>query len=222
MALLNRNMADVSSNNGVVNVKAYAVADFCRMGVKATQGATYVDPRLASLANDCHENGVSVSFYHFCSPGEASLRQELNHFWRWVEPFVLPGDILHLDLERGLAAGEPKPTAAYLDGFHHGLKRISGKWEVPYMDLSYYEQLEASVRSEIDWYWIAAYGDIAPKLARGDTLWAWQHTDGQRGCQPHVAPGIGPCDMSFYLRRTALADRVRLSRGRRKLARSSR
>jgi lysozyme len=211
-----RHMADVSSNNRQYNAVEYRAAGHTRVAIKATEGATYVNPDLRNWADRSHAQGMAVSFYHFCRPESGDRVAEANHFWRQVKPLWLPGDALHLDLEVGLAELGVVKLANYHNMFCSYLLLASGHDSLTYMNENYYDILGENLFTTYNEFWIAAYGSQAPKLSKRHKLWAWQFTDGSVGPEPHAAAGVGECDLSRVNLRTVLADQVRLSRTRRR------
>lgn len=211
-----RHMADISSNNGSVNLEKYRAAGHTRIAIKATEGVDYVNPNHAPQAQVAHDQGMAVSHYHFCRPESHNVVAEAHHFWRHVRPYWLPGDALHCDLEVSLQDLGPKGLANYHNNFSSLLRQGAGHDTITYMNESYYNALASYLETQYREYWIAAYGRVRPSTIRRHKLWAWQFTDGNFGPAPHACAGIGECDISQVNVKTVTADFLRLGRTRRR------
>lgn len=201
-----RLVADISSNNARFDAKAYRAAGHCRITIKATQGANYVDPNYRLWVETAHSAGLCVGHYHFCAPETGERFTEQNHYLRTVKPYLRPGDLLHLDLERGLPLCERQELASYLKAFHDFMQNATKYPEFPYMDSYYYTEIRRYLSGGGWRFWIAAYGEDQPQLRSGDTLWGWQYSEGYGPREPVAAAGIGTCDMTLLNRRAAFSD----------------
>ncbi|MFI0167020.1 glycoside hydrolase family 25 protein [Streptomyces sp. NPDC017095] len=63
--------------------------------IKATEGRSYVNPRLAAQTKTARDAGLVVGFYHFLWPGH--LGDQADHFLRHAPD--RPGDLLAVDWE---------------------------------------------------------------------------------------------------------------------------
>lgn len=103
-------LADLSNNNPTVDFRRLARAGVRGVYLKATEGATFVDPTFAARRTQARAAGLAVGAYHFARPdtGDARLSDahaEARHFasvvgrlgWRDLRPA--------LDLE----IGRPEP-----------------------------------------------------------------------------------------------------------------
>src|SRR5881394_2960756 len=82
---------DISHHNSFLDVSAY---DFVFM--KATQGATFVDPTFLSRWGILADKGVVRGAYHFMSTAD-SAQAQIDHFVSVAH--IGPGDIVALDFE---------------------------------------------------------------------------------------------------------------------------
>lgn len=216
MFIPTRHMADVSSNNSIVNIPKYASAGHTRIAIKATEATGYVNPGHHVQAAIAHGHGLCVSHYHFCRPGVTAAVDEMRHFWDTVRSVWEPGDNLHIDLEVEIETLGQRDLAEWHNRYCANLYRISGVDCIPYMNEYYYGLMRDYLDAPKQRYWIAAYGSQSPRLKHGHELWAWQFTDGRVGPEPHFATGIGDCDLSLVNRGQVLADyRLSLRRRRR-------
>lgn len=185
---------DISSNNGVVNIGAYASAGHALISLKSSESVGYVNPLYAAQVHEAHRHGLAVLHYHFARPEHDRPDAEAEHFWSVVhDHFVRPGDYLFVDIE----TGSPSTYQAFLDAFCHRLQEISGTHPGAYTFLSAFSAQGLVIPSKR--WWIAAWGPSRPGswrwlLPRGQTLFAWQYTDGVVGGVPRSFAGIGTAD----------------------------
>jgi len=215
MRLPTRNCADIDYPYDNYNAAAYRSAGHTRIIMKATQGNGWVNPDLEKWAALSHRERLSVGFYHYAVPSANAVLVEVNHFLRYAQPLIRPGDILHLDLEEGLDVMGAHDLGTWASEFLLHLKNRTKQNPIPYMDESYYDALAGNIAVPGRQYWLAAYGDRAPRVRPRDVLWGWQFTNGEVGPFPHSATGIGRCDLSLLKRSQVLADTLRSLRRRR-------
>jgi GH25 family lysozyme M1 (1,4-beta-N-acetylmuramidase) len=186
-------MADVSSNNGAVDLRAYAAAGHAAIAIKASEGTGYVNPGHRAQADEAHRLGLTVVHYHFARPGRGQLHAELANFHRTYLAAWRNGDYVCLDLE----VTEGADVAWYARAFLGALKGY-GHPTILYTYRAFAGEHLQGVRA--DRWWIADYsGALSSEHA-----WAKQYTDGQEGPGPHHYAGIGNCDGSVLNVKTAL------------------
>jgi GH25 family lysozyme M1 (1,4-beta-N-acetylmuramidase) len=88
--------------------------DFCF--IKATQGTSYINPRMAQQASSARAQGMVVGFYHFLEKG--NINAQVDYFLAHAAP--ADGDLLAVDWETNPATST-YPTAAEKDT---ALKRV--------------------------------------------------------------------------------------------------
>lgn len=198
-------MADVSSNNGAINLAAYSQAGHAAIAVKATEGTGYTNPFHKRWCDEAHWHGLTVVHYHFARP-RGTTGAEVAHFrgaWRsaWRK-----GDFLALDLE----VNEGRDLAGYAAAFLHALEGF-GHPAVLYTYRAFRDEHLLGVHPKR--LWLADYSSPLSNEHR----WAKQYTDGANGPAPHHYAGIGDCDGSVLNVTTAaiLAAR-KLRTGRRR------
>lgn len=121
-------------------------ADFCF--VKATEGTSYINPRMSAQAAHARKAGLVVGFYHFVQPGDMKAQAAF-----FVEKAASkPGDILWLDWEH------PGVSCAQKDAFIREVQRLRGSTHRVglYCNTSYW-----TTRDTTSFYgdalWIAVY-----------------------------------------------------------------
>lgn len=97
---------DVSAFQGRVRWDRVHEAGYLHAAIKATEGHTFVDPRVADNAHHAREAGIRVSLYHYAHPSE-SPKREAKHFLEIAlgEKLVKHGDpapALDLEVAEGL------------------------------------------------------------------------------------------------------------------------
>lgn len=191
--------ADLSSNNGAnaFDAAAYAKAGHLIIGIKASEGDSYVNPYHSGWTSSAHTHHVAVLHYHFITGSGAIL--EARHFWNTVKPLWRDGDRLAGDFEQPALGKLGAGANEYLAIFDHELERLSGQQMIGY---TFRSALSSTLRVLSGKWWVASFGDAWPagrfrRLANG-SLWAWQFTDGKLGAAgPRGLTGInGRCDVS--------------------------
>lgn len=185
-----RYMADVSSNNGKIDIAAYSRAGHAVIAIKATQGDHYVNPFHLSQCQEAHRLGLTVVHYHYCSLG--NVGSEIRNFRNTYLKGWRKGDYCCFDLEvPGLRIG------TYAREILGTFFRKTGHPPILYTYKAYAEEHLKGLRVPGGRWWIAKYSNGAPTLPKGEVLWAWQYTDGQFGPEPHALAGIGHSDGSI-------------------------
>ncbi|WP_225837943.1 glycoside hydrolase family 25 protein [Streptomyces sp. NK08204] len=119
--------------------------------VKATEGRSYVNPRLSAQAKRGRDAGLVVGFYHFLWPGH--LSDQAQHFVRHAPEH--PGDLLAVDWET-TGAGTHASNADK-DLFIRTLKRLRPHNRVLlYTNREYWLNVDVTSYAG-DGLWIADY-----------------------------------------------------------------
>lgn len=168
-------IVDVSSNNhpngAAINWAAVARAGVTTALIKATEGATYVNPYYSSDRGNALAAGLDVLAYHYASFGNVDA--EVAHF------VAIAGQRYARILDI-----ETSTNVAWTREFFQGLG-LSSDQVCTYGSASSLGDIRAQVPSLC---WPAAYGQLYPG-------WGvmWQFTDAS------TIPGIaGPCDESSW------------------------
>lgn len=194
--------ADISSNNGgltAFNPTAYSKAGHLLIGIKATEGDSYVNPMHYAWTVGAHGAHVAVLHYHFVT-GKTTAAAEAAHFWANVKSsFDHRCDRLAIDFEGPAFTALGSRSAGYLSAFDAELHKLSGQWAIGY---TFRSALSSGLRVRSGKWWVASFGSTWPaakfrRLPDG-TMWAWQFTDGKLGAPgPRGLTGIaGTCDVS--------------------------
>ena len=195
-------MADVSSNNGEINIPAYSRAGHVIIAIKATQGDHYTNPYHKKQCDEAHEFGLTVLHYHFNE--EVGPSQEVAHFRSVYQKSWRNGDYTGFDFESGQSSNYVQRTID--DYYIHTLRQPS-----LYCDESDYWDKYSVVKIPGNRKWIANYSHQPPFKK-----WSWQYTDGKIGPQPHHYAGIGDSDGSVIALGPATALALRKIRTRRR------
>ena len=184
--------ADLSNNNPSFDAREYAKAGHLLIGLKATEGSTYVDKYHRRMTADAHEHDVAVAHYHFAQPNQGTPEAQARHFWRIVEPHFQHGDYVVLDLEVEHRHGAAV-ARAWARAFNRELRRVSGHRAVLYSGRSFLDDyLTHRIRfgkGRFQRFWVAEYGPRLNGIPWARPVWAWQRTDGKVGRRPYHLAG---------------------------------
>jgi lysozyme len=187
-------MIDTSHWDRDVDFEAVAQSGVLGVIQKATQGQLDVDPTYAGNRVKATQAGLLWGAYHF-GTGDDGVRQA-QHFLEVV------GDcenvLLALDFEQN-------PTGPSMDleqarAFVTHIQAQTGRYPGLYGG-SYLKSLIGAGSDPVlaqCWFWIAQYGPTPVVPPNWPTWTFWQYTDGAYGPQPHIVPGIGRSDRSFF------------------------
>ncbi|GAA3020337.1 glycoside hydrolase family 25 protein [Streptomyces fulvorobeus] len=120
--------------------------------IKATEGRSYVNPRLASQTEQARDADCVVGFYHFLWPGDAD--EQAEYFVRKSPEQA--GDVLAVDWEQ---TGEgTRADCADKDRFIRALKRLRpGRRVLLYCNRHFWLNHDTTSNAG-DGLWIADYG----------------------------------------------------------------
>jgi Glycosyl hydrolases family 25 len=184
-------MADVSSNNGEVDIASYSRAGHVAIAIKATQGTSYINPFHQEQSIVAHEFGLTVIHYHYCGPESGNEQEEINHFRNIYNKAWANGDWTCFDIE--VPAFQGSNANNILLKYHEQSKREP----VLYADRSDLENKFRHVIIPGGRKWEAEWN------ANPITTWMKQYTNGIEGPEPHFYSGIGKCDGSIINSGTA-------------------
>lgn len=189
-------MADLSNNNDSFFAKQYAHAGHVAIGLKATEGTTFVDFRHRGWSLNAGLVHLAIFHYHFARPDLGNApHEEAAHFLDIALPLAGPRDYLVLDLERATPQGWAHDPAWSRD-FDDYVRAHSRFYTILYGSKSTLagsdQWLVGAPRRiwEADW---SGDRDFAPK---GYAVVLRQFTDGTFGPEPHELPGCGVGDVS--------------------------
>ncbi len=167
------------------------------VGVKATQGNSFTDPKLSEHRAGARSMPFVLRFYyHFASPGDPIA--QANRFMDTVGP-LLPNERLCLDLEDD-KTGKPAVDLRFADAFYTTLLGSACSDRRPWFYTSdrIWQQLGNpawDLATELDLI-APRYGVIEPVVPgpwKSVGYTAWQYSESL------VVPGVrGPCDASYF------------------------
>lgn len=172
------------------------------IGMKATEGSTYVDPSLRLHRDAFRKNPFLLGiYYHFGREGSAAKQAE--RLMDAVGP-LRDNERLCLDLEVSITS-DPAATVHWLDEFFNVLMHGACSNRRP---LIYTRKRIWLIIADPDWalahdvdLWTIRYGsdDVATTIPKPwkDIGWKiWQYSDGETPLI--VTPGVGKCDVNVF------------------------
>lgn len=168
------------------------------VGVKATQGVTYVDPMFSTNRTALRGQPFALGFYyHFAQAGDPVTQA---HHLLDVVGTLRPNERLCLDFEDD-KTGKPTVDLTFLTGYYTELLKDTSRRPLLYTSARIWAQigdLDWALASQIDLI-LPRYGLIEPVVpkpwrALGKSYSFWQYSEAL------VVPGISDkqCDASFF------------------------
>lgn len=102
--------ADLSSNNGAIDVRAYARSGRTFLMLKATEGTGYRWYGGDGLHTEAHAAGLNVGRYGWLRP-DADPVAQADYFVDAIKDLVRPGDVAMTDFEATYGAADPGDAA---------------------------------------------------------------------------------------------------------------
>lgn len=195
--MFNPLVLDLSHHNKVASFQMIADYGVRAVILKATQGASYVDPTYAKRKLAAKAAGLAVGAYHFASAGSAEA--QLKHFLDVAE---LEADELGaLDYEPDLTNGNMTFDAArdWLANFESQMGRKATLYSGHLLKEKLGNKADAFLGQHK--LWLAQYS-AKPMLPPGfSRYFLWQYSDGTSnptGMNNHVAGVQGLVDCNKY------------------------
>lgn len=179
---------DVSHYQGTIDWGLVAKAGIAFAFIKATDGASKVDPQFQANWSGAKAAGLLCGAYHFYEPG-ADPHQQAESFLSVVQ--TGPGDLPPvLDVEM---QGDASEIISGLQVWLDAVEQATGRVPILYTNPSFWAKLGASGFGRFP-LWIAEYGVTAPKVPAGWSSWTfWQYS------QSGSVPGIqGSVDLDLF------------------------
>lgn len=176
---------DLSHYQGAISGSAIAQSGVKFAYIKATDGATYRDPRRAFNSLVCRASGILDGYYHFLRADVDITQQAANFYAACGENSAnLPPA---LDVEENVNGNQ-------VQSWLHLTEARFNRRPIIYCDPDYAAILARQCPSLAQYdLWIAHYGVETPRIAPWTRWRMWQHTSGG-----HV-PGINtPVDLSWF------------------------
>jgi lysozyme len=171
---------DVSHHQGEIDWPALPSAIKCVM-IKATQGASYVDPQFKRNFTGVVDAGLFAIPYHFLD--NSDVHRQFMHFKSVVD--LSPGMVVALDWET-VSRSEKRPPTSVMEAIGESCKLVTGR-----NPLAYHGMYDLSSRKINEWpWWIPKYG---PEPKPSIKWLFWQYT--QQGKMTGVK---GSVDRSMF------------------------
>lgn len=168
-----KTFCDLSSNNSSTQ-SAAAIAATDGVIIKATEGRSYTNPKMAECVQLATANGKMMGFYHYARPetNKAPL-PEVLHFIEAVYPYIGKCPMF-LDWEgNALRAGQDQKWARqFLDIFY----QITGVKMCIYVQESAVSRVGQYVADGDYGLWVAKYSKTQPKYSPWKCKLLWQYT----------------------------------------------
>ncbi|MEM9853683.1 MAG: GH25 family lysozyme [Pseudomonadota bacterium] len=162
---------DISHFQGTnINWSELANGEVAFAIMKATEGASYVDPDFAAHVKNADAVNLPVGAYHFFSSGVSGAEQA-EHYLKVIAPAGLSLPPV-LDFEGSMSSKDYDEAVIFLDI----VKKRAGCGAVLYIDDSHYKVMSAKLESGQP-IWLAAYTSRLPDIVPASELWFWQHSE---------------------------------------------
>ncbi|MBV8820874.1 MAG: glycoside hydrolase family 25 protein [Acidobacteriaceae bacterium] len=186
---------DLSHHNATADFNVAKSAGVVGVLHKATQGTSYVDPRLSERRTAAKAAGLYWGSYHF-GTGVDGVAQA-DFYLATATPDA--DELMVLDLEENTQG--PSMTLDQARAFVSRVLDQTGRLPGVYGGAYISELLQESGDSLLGscWLWLAAYVDT-PHIPSAWERWTlWQYTDGLHGPEPREIEGLGfVCDCSKF------------------------
>ncbi|KAF6212219.1 hypothetical protein GE061_012740 [Apolygus lucorum] len=158
---------------------------------KATQGLRYVDETYIQRKEAARAAGLKYwGAYHFADGTDGTAQAQ--HFLK----IAGDADFLAIDLETNPSKSQTTVTTEEAEKLAQAIRCATGKYPVIYGSPNFLDNYltESKILAQCP-LWVANWRSYPPSLPKMWNHWVlWQYTDGNRGPEPHVVPGIGACD----------------------------
>lgn len=201
MTKINPLVADLSHHNWDKGVPLdFATAKGTGLAgaiIKATEDATYQDPKCRSTLAVARQAGLLCGAYHFGTA--ADVDAQIANFLTTIGD---PGDLLlALDFESNepnLANTMSKDQAI---AFLGKLEAKTGRKPALYTGSRMYDLFGKTPAHAFAPYrvWWARYAETIDLHPTWKKYWLWQYTDGFHGRKPHQMAGLGFCDLNTFI-----------------------
>ena len=193
---MNQIFADLAAVDGLsFNAAEYRAAGHVFIGLKASEGTTFRDPRHRSFSLAAGVHHIGIAHYHFARPDLGNEPDaEAQFFLETVLPLAGPRDYLVLDMERGTLTRDPAWSRAF-DTYVRDRSRFH---TILYGSRSWLDTAPAD-----EWlagspfrFWDADWSTTRDFAPAGGLCVMRQSSDGTFGPEPHEIAGVGRCDVN--------------------------
>ena len=162
---------DLSSNNSAAQ-RQQAIQECDGVIIKATEGASYVNPCINECVGLANAYGKMVGFYHYARPEKNQQPLvEVLHFISIVYPFIGKCPMF-LDWEGKAVNCSQQWARDFLDLFY----QITGVRMCIYCSESVCKKVGPYVAGGNYGLWVAKYSRIRPNIAPWKVKLLWQYT----------------------------------------------
>ncbi len=174
---------DISHNNDVINW-AKLPADIQFVFIKASQGATYQDPKFQDNWHSARDKGLVHGAYHFLTATDSAQAQAQNFLSRgidWTQPNVLP-PVLDVEdqVPASLNVNITKNKAAFIQLITDWIDivaKATGRTPIIYSYKNFFVEYLNNHSWPNNGLWLAAYQPTAPGVPVGYKAWQfWQYS----------------------------------------------
>jgi lysozyme len=164
--------------------------------IKATEGATYQDPKFADNLAMVRQAGLLCGTYHFGTA--ADVDRQIDNFLTTI------GDPKGLHLVLGFETNRLSPSNTMSKdqalAFLMKLQAKTGRKPTIYTGSHMFDVFGPNAAPAFAMYrvWWAQYGNTLRLHPTWRTCWLWQFTNGKNGPLPHKIDGLGHCDLNSF------------------------
>ncbi len=163
---------DVSNWQGEINWPKVADAGIKFAFIKATEGQSYVDPRLQSNVSGAKMVGLKIGLYHFLSVGDVNPLTQARHFVSTIKDIT--ADWLVCDVEEH--SDNVSMVVSHTREWLQEVESLTQKRPLIYTYLDYANTVLGN--SFTNWpLWIAQYGAREPSKTAWPTWVCWQYSN---------------------------------------------
>ncbi|NBD22747.1 GH25 family lysozyme [Paenibacillus glycinis] len=154
----NVTVIDVSHHQGDIDWNEVKTGGVAGAFIKATEGASFVDPRFAANASEAAQAGLRIGFYHYAHPELNAAAAEAAHFVRIVKG--LKADFPHvLDVEGD--ASKLGALTTWCSAWLKEVNRLTGHSVMIYTGASFAKTYLGKSLANYP-LWVAHYGTDKP------------------------------------------------------------
>jgi len=197
---MNPIVADVSHHNWDLSTPldfaAAKQSGLAAIMIKATEGATYQDPKFRDNLTMARKAGLLCGAYHFGTA--ADVDKQVANFLTTI------GDPSQLHLALDFENNDPSPSNTMSKdqalAFLAKLEAKTGRKLTIYTGSRMFDVFgpKASTAFATHRVWWAQYGSTLKLHPTWEKYWLWQFTDGKNGPMPHKIAGLGACDINTF------------------------
>jgi GH25 family lysozyme M1 (1,4-beta-N-acetylmuramidase) len=219
VVVIDESLPTVETTDGFFpDISRYEPCDFEKfdgddMIFKATDGGSWIDPKLNHHMAGCASKKIKSGVYHFYRVGVDPIDQA-KHFIKSVglenltsmhyEPILDYETVTNKRVGPLQSEADMKLDREDAKKFLRYIYEQTGRkcMFYTYESLLAYLELDSSFKDLCSRLWIARYGKKPTRFAPWSSAWAWQYSDGEYSDNPPYNDnfkGIGRCDANIIL-----------------------